>query len=1178
MRRSFVRLVFGPLLVLLVALLCGAVAQAVSQSDTAYYDGFQDLTGLDQVRSKDVVLDALGGVRLRTKGAATPSIWTSQANFTGTTAPPGTLVGLSTLDAAATPGSLRLLSSPLAFRRVQTDPVLKPALPLSVDGFGVGGMCVQRVGTTYYMWYTGVPENEFAQNIYLATSTDGLTWTKEATPVLERGAPGSFDSRQLGKPTVVYDQTNLAAPFRMWYAGEGDLGGSIGYATSLDGRTWTKYVPEGATESQPVYTPGKIGMADSYRVTHPCVLIANGVYFMWYTADDSNNKRVAYATSTDGITWDRGGVVFDVGTGNEGEAVFAPAVVRTGLDTPGTNDDGFHMIFTANKIVAGGDIQSKLINGDSPDGITWSSTNIAFSSAGGDTAFDGWNVSQPAILYDPLDAVHPYKMWYVGNNPDANGNYHDRIGLAYQKQPNSVTQWEKYAGPLGAPFFESWLTLGEQGTALDSMKVADLRGVAVPAPGSGVYGFYTGTNAADFRQRIGVMQSADDGLTWTDANAHATLIDAGPAGTFDEGGVACPAPVTNPAGGWWVLHTSFNAAGTTPRIGLHAVSEDLGPSTRTATAPVLASGGLYDAAGQADPWAYRDGPALAVFYAGKNAAGVWSLGLAASATGDPMTLSGAHQILAPTPGTYDAGGLRKPVAHKMADGSWRLFYAAIGEDGVSRIAYATSPDGTTWTKQGVVMTESTAAYDFAEGGVEPCSAGPVGQGEGLLFTGIDRFGWTRIGKATAAGPGYLEGGTAEFLLDNTEARDWRRILWSPATQPAGTDAQVWVSYYPTLSGDWSNAFPVTSDTDLPFLLTVEDMRWQVRMTSSDPAASPTLDDLTVNHAPVQFPASGRAVTLPIGPPEGLYLLSWGDLTLDADIPGGAGVSVTIEDDAGARIIGPQTLTGGATSIPLAGAAPLGAKLVAVIDLTSDGAVTPKIKSLGATYTSTTTPAQMTLAAAKTLLVYGASTTLNGTLFSDPTPLVADDGNATPLAGQTVTIKAHAADATGYTTLGTVTTLADGTFTYPVKPAAVTSYRAEWAGGTIDTVVYPPASAGVRVDVKSKVSIAVARYNSRSGKYYLYKLGRTVYVKGAVTPNHYTLDDKTTRGKVVVTVYKYKSTKWVKVKGSTRSLTSTSKYTWSWKPSARGKYRIVAKFNGDPTHLASVSPYKYVRIF
>ena len=185
-----------------------------------------------------------------------------------------------------------------------------------------------------------------------------------------------------------------------------------------------------------------------------------------------------------------------------------------------------------------------------------------------------------------------------------------------------------------------------------------------------------------------------------------------------------------------------------------------------------------------------------------------------------MALCRRPPVLAPTPGSYDAGGLRKPVAHKMADGSWRLFYAAIGADGVSRIAYATSTDGITWASRASSWTESTPPTTSPR--AASSRRGGAGRpGETLFFTGTDRFGWTRVGKAQAAGAGFLDGGTAEYELANPTARDWRRILWTPATQPAGTDAQVWVSYYPTFSGDWSEPFPMTNDTDLPFLLNVQ---------------------------------------------------------------------------------------------------------------------------------------------------------------------------------------------------------------------------------------------------------------------------------------------------------------------------------------------------------------------
>ncbi len=382
-------------------------------------------------------------------------------------------------------------------------------------------------------------------------------------------------------------------------------------------------------------------------------------------------------------------------------------------------------------------------------------------------------------------------MWYVGNDLDANLNFHDRIGLAYQSKNNSLSNWDKAPGPAGDPYYESVLTLGAQGAAFDTMKVADLRPVAKPAAaGTGLYGFYTGVNAADFDSRIGVKQSGDSGLTWTDVGTHATLIDKGPSG-FDAGGVACPSPVLKgDASGWWVYHTSLDASAPEPAssIGMHTVSSDLTTVTRTATAPVLASGGAYDAAGQADPCTVASGSSLALFYAGKDGAGKWSLGLATSTTAAPTTFSSAHQILGPTLGTYDAGGLRHPVAHLAADGTWRLFYTAIGADGVHRVACATAPaDLSTWTRRGVVMDASTDAYDFTEGGVDPSSAGPIGAGgEGLFFTGTDRFGWTRVGKATAAGAGYVASGAATYELDGGGVRDWKKIGWTPATTPAGT--------------------------------------------------------------------------------------------------------------------------------------------------------------------------------------------------------------------------------------------------------------------------------------------------------------------------------------------------------------------------------------------------------
>ena len=171
----------------------------------------------------------------------------------------------------------------------------------------------------------------------------------------------------------------------------------------------------------------------------------------------------------------------------------------------------------------------------------------------------------------------------------------------------------------------------------------------------------------------------------------------------------------------------------------------------------------------------------------------------------------------------------------------------------------------------------------------------------------------------------------------------------------------------------------------------------------------------MNHAPVQFPTAATAVTIPLGPPDGLYLLTWGDLSLSCDVPAGSGLTVAVKDDAGATLVAPgQSVVGtGVTTIPLAGVAAPGSRLVAVIKFTGDGATTAKVKNLTATYTTTATPSQMTLTAAKTLLTYGATTTLSGKLVSDPTPLDATNGDAIAMAGQTVTISANVAGTTGY---------------------------------------------------------------------------------------------------------------------------------------------------------------------
>ena len=115
--------------VVAVALLAGVTAGAVTRSDIAYFDGFQDLSGVDLAQSSGVTLDALGGLRMATNGTAVAATWNSTADFTAPTAPLGPIFGLSTLDGTTAAGTLRLPSVPFAFRPPPPSPSSRPSRP-----------------------------------------------------------------------------------------------------------------------------------------------------------------------------------------------------------------------------------------------------------------------------------------------------------------------------------------------------------------------------------------------------------------------------------------------------------------------------------------------------------------------------------------------------------------------------------------------------------------------------------------------------------------------------------------------------------------------------------------------------------------------------------------------------------------------------------------------------------------------------------------------------------------------------------------------------------------------------------------------------------------------------------------------------------------------------------------
>lgn len=98
--------------------------------------------------------------------------------------------------------------------------------------YGQNGGIVKK-GTTYYYYYG----SNGASQISLATSTDLINWVDQGTVLT--GTAGKWDS------SGIFDAfarlRDDGATIELWYAGGNATGRAIGYATSTNGTTFTKY-------------------------------------------------------------------------------------------------------------------------------------------------------------------------------------------------------------------------------------------------------------------------------------------------------------------------------------------------------------------------------------------------------------------------------------------------------------------------------------------------------------------------------------------------------------------------------------------------------------------------------------------------------------------------------------------------------------------------------------------------------------------------------------------------------------------------------------------------------------------------------------------------------------------------------------------------------------------------
>lgn len=397
-------------------------------------------------------------------------------------------------------------------------------------------------------------------------------WEKSASnPIVNLGVTGTWDAAAAGEVTVIKDGTT----YKMWYSGQDAAGVfRIGYATSTDGITWTKY------GGNPVLNVGTAGTWDAAGVASPMVIKDGVTYKMWFTGRDASDVgRIGYAASTDGITWTKSGAnpVLNIGTGWEALTVGSPAVIL---------DSGTYKMWYSGKSGLGiiGDL--KIGYATSPDGITWTKNGAnPVLNAGTIGTWEDRGVGVASVIKDGT----VYKIWYTGYTGTGNVTV-SKIGYA---SSSDGIAWTKYgANPI--------VNNGAAGTW-------EQRGVGGPSVlnDSGVYKmWYSGLDsnlaARTGYARIPTIMAGTSAIQSEDPATLVISIKHRIASTTVDG-----TPVT-PIGGLasYTATTTFNGAG----VNILAVN-NLAPFTTgpTTTIDNLAGSVIYSASdGGAAPQAPVD--------------------------------------------------------------------------------------------------------------------------------------------------------------------------------------------------------------------------------------------------------------------------------------------------------------------------------------------------------------------------------------------------------------------------------------------------------------------------------------------------------------------------------------------------------------------------------------------
>lgn len=169
------------------------------------------------------------------------------------------------------------------------NPVISPSYYGNWDSESVNPGAVLKENGVYKMYYGGWSSQNSVWSIGLATSTDGINWTKYPQPILT-GTYG-WEYQLVPSSIIKFNDT-----YYLYYTGRNLPEYKIGVAISNDGINFNRYVNNPILSSSVVWEDN--GVLDA------SVVLENDQFEMIFM--NSLADGFGLATSTDGLNWEKG--------------------------------------------------------------------------------------------------------------------------------------------------------------------------------------------------------------------------------------------------------------------------------------------------------------------------------------------------------------------------------------------------------------------------------------------------------------------------------------------------------------------------------------------------------------------------------------------------------------------------------------------------------------------------------------------------------------------------------------------------------------------------------------------------------------------------------------------------------------------------------------------------------